>query len=170
MSGFDESERKGLIGKIINYFDSGDSHLAPENGWDYTAKEKKQILEEYFKIKELKQIYNKINECLPKTIFEKINPLFSDNKIEKVYNYLALWKSSYWNGEDMSGFLCGTLGKMRVRIKKAQIEAISKISNKTNDNVSNLVKEYSGLGGKIYKISRKSKTRKSKTRKSRKLE
>lgn len=38
---------------------------------------------------------------------------------------------------------------------------------KTNDNVSNLVKEYAGLGGKIYKISRKSKTRKSKTRKSR---
>ena len=132
MASFAENERKGLIGKIVNYFDNGSSFLASEYGWGYTAKEKKQILEEYFTIKELKQIYNKINECLPKTIFEKINPMFSDNKIEKIYNYLSLWQLSYWRGEDMSGFLCGTLGKIRVRIKEAQIEAISKTRKSRN--------------------------------------
>jgi hypothetical protein len=167
MEGFNESERKGLIGKIINYFDIGSPSFEPASQWGYNAMEKKQILLEYFKIEELKLIYNKINECENKTTFEKINPFLTNDKIEKIYNYLLSWKNSYWDGGDMSNFLCGMLGKIRERTKEEKTKALAIISDKTNPDISNLVKEYTGLGGKRYKIHRKSKKTK-KTRKSKK--
>lgn len=63
MQGFNESERKGLIGKIIYYFDNGSPLSGPANQWYYTGAEAKQMLLEYFTIDELKQIYNRINLC-----------------------------------------------------------------------------------------------------------
>lgn len=40
MKGFDESERKGLIGKIIKYFDNGSPSLEPTNEWGITQRKK----------------------------------------------------------------------------------------------------------------------------------
>lgn len=156
MEGFNENERKGLIGKIINYFDNGNASLQPANGMGFSAREKKQILLGYFTIEELKQIYNKINECEYKTIFEKINPFLTNDKIEKIFDYLLSWKNTYWGGRDMSDFLCGMLGKIRVRTKAAETKVFNKITNKTNDDLSNMVKKYASLGGNRYKIHRNS--------------
>jgi hypothetical protein len=57
----------------------------------------------------------------------------------------------------MNKNLCGMLGKMRERDNTAQKEAKNKFTNRTDTDVSKLVKEYAGLGGKRYKIHRKSK-------------
>lgn len=171
MDGFKEYERKGLLGKIINYFDMGSPSLQPANEFGYNSLEKKQILLEHFTMEELKQIYNKINECEKKTIFEKVNPFLTNDKIDKIYSYLSSWQNSYWAGKDMTNFLCGMLGRIRDRTKTQQIKALNKIADKTNTDVTNIIKEYSGLGGKRYKTHRKSrKCRKCrKSRKSRKL-
>ena len=48
MEGFRENERRGLLGKIIIYFDTGTSSLEPASEWGYSSSQQKQILLEYF--------------------------------------------------------------------------------------------------------------------------
>lgn len=96
-----------------------------------------------------------MNECGNKTTIEKLNPFLTNDKIDKIYDYLLSWKMSYWNGEDMSNFLCGLLEKIRNRTKTEQLKAIAKITDKTNDDVSKIIKDYTGLGGRKYRKTKK---------------
>lgn len=157
------SGKDSLLGKITHYFDIGSSTKTPKNGWFFSNTEKKEILSEHFNNTELKQIYNKINECEKITTTERINPFFTNDKIAKVYDYLNIWKSKYWEYQNMENFLCGLLGKIKTRTKQTQLNAINSIAVKTNNDISNKVKEYVGIGGRRYKTGKKyRKTRKTK--------
>lgn len=115
-SGFLETEREGLLGKIIKYLDNASNSLI-EYHFTPTDKQIRTNLNLYFCDNELRTIFNQVHTC---SIFEKsiINHIFlTDWKIRQIYYYLQTWKNVYFNGENMDNFLGGLLKKIRIRRK-----------------------------------------------------
>lgn len=156
---FTETERKGLLGKIIKYFNTKQSfgyrglhHSSP----DFTMK----TLEKSFTRKELNIMYEKMMECEePHSVIESIP--FTYFKKERILDYLTKWRVKYFRYEDMSEFLCGLVGNIRRRRQEAVSNALNKIEKHTNRDVTGVIKEYIGpKGGKLKRKTRKNKHRK----------
>lgn len=158
MEGFTESERRGLLGKVISILDNGIDMTSYEikpydDGLDYYPSDIKKAITNLFTKSEFVMIINKINQCNPNTF---INHSFqNEGNCVKLYNYLQLWRTKYWNGEDMSDFLCGMIGNIRRKQDKAATSAISHVSDKTNYDVSRYMESYVRGGLKRKKRTKK---------------
>ena len=145
LKNFTETEKRGLLGKIISFFDIRTYYLrdgVEYNRQDFTIKR----LKTYFTPDELKFIYKKIMECeKPHFIVEKI-PLLTPFRIYRIFEYLDDWRSEYFKNKDMSGFLCGAVGNIRRRREQTVTDALDIIKNKTNADMKYEIQKY--LGGK----------------------
>jgi hypothetical protein len=111
------------------------------NEWgNYNNSDKKRAITTIFTKNQFVMLINKINQCQPNTF---INHSFQNeaNSV-KIYDYLMQWRLKYWSNEDMSGFLCGMIGNMRKKRKVVMTTVMSYISEKTNNDVINIIEQY----------------------------
>ena len=175
-SGFTESERKGLLGKVINYLDNANMNLYSNDGLiGYSTADYRSQLLTYFTNKELKMILIKIKECEPSSYVDYINIFrntLTDHNINKIWYYLNSWRSAYWNGNNMNNFLCGFLGNLR-RHRESTIDLTSRTLHERNQIPLELIRKTSsylddGDKASFSRITGGSKSRKYKLHKKRK--
>lgn len=157
--GFRENERRGFLGKIISILDNG-IDMSQYNIDIYIGRYKnadiKKAITDMFTKKEFVMIINKINQCNPNTFMN--HSFQNEGNCVKIYDYLTLWRRNYFDGQDMTNFLCGMIGDIRKNRDKITNTVISRVADKTNTDVAGIVKQYI-KGGKVKKTKRKRRRR-----------
>ena len=158
--GFEEHERKSLLGKIINYFDSSTmlKYQPISMSFDYSINDKKKELSKYFSNYELIMILKRIG-YEEKNIINYMN-LFKHNltnaNINKIWHYLYHYRGLYFSNYNLNSFLFGLVGNIRTKREKTiknlieilyynnkiPIETILLISNYLDNTDKNLFFNY----------------------------
>ncbi len=138
----------------------------PDSYGRYKPSDIKKAIKPLFTYNEFLLLIKKINQCNPNTF---INHSFqTEANCVKIYDYLTLWRSKYWEGEDMKKFLCGMIGNIRKNQEKLTQKTLNQIADKMNTDVTNVVGEYIKNGGKRKKTIKK-KIRRNRRKKTRKI-
>lgn len=145
---FTETERRGLLGKVISILDHGFDMTDVEDTVDV-----KRLITETFTKKEFKMVINKINECEPNTFIN--HSMQNEGNCMKLFRYMRRWRLRYWNGEDMSGFMCGMIGNIRKKREKTINKFVSYIADKTTDDTALHMKGYLKGGTKRRKYRKR---------------
>ena len=175
MPGFLENERSGLLGKVISYLDTSTMNSYQRIDGEYAVSDIKTELLKYFTNSELDTLLKKILECQQIDIFTifRLNRIYFTNYItdsgyKTIFEYLNLWRYIYWNGGDITKFLCGLIENIRTHRRSVIDKVSTKLEKKYPEDAISYINQYLDKGDLIKQNTRGGKTMRKYARKNQK--